>query len=447
MSVNRNAVVVAAQAIQAIDRTRRMVAADWTIVIWLAAGVLTLLAGRANGADDWPQWRGAASDNHAPLGASPPQQWDLSSGHGVVWKTPVPGAGHSSPTVFGNRIYLSTAEPDQDQQRLLQFDRESGELIRAVVVHQGGLPKRIHPHNTHASPTVATDGELVFVVFHNDGAIRATAFDNDLRQVWQSKVADFTPAAFQFGYGASPVLYRNHVIIAAEYDGPDSGLYALDKANGRQAWKVARPANLSFSSPVVAMLAGKDQLLLPGADAIQSFDPVTGRRFWSAEASTEATCGTVVWDDRSVFVSGGNPRSGTWAVRADGTEELIWENSVMCYEQSLLADRGYVYAVSDAGVAYCWKADNGTEMWKRRLGGGFSASPLLVDDRIYAASEDGEVFVYRATPDRFVLLAKNRLGDEIFATPVALGDRLYVRYAVMGEDGRQEYLAALGDHK
>lgn len=374
-------------------------------------------------------------------------QWNLQQGRSVVWKTAVPGAGHSSPTIVGESIYLTTAEEDKDRQLLLEFERDSGELKQTVVVHDSGLPKRIHPQNTHASPTAASDGQQVYVVFHNSAAIWVTAYDATLRKIWRKKVADYSPQAFQFGYGASPIVYQDRLIIAAEYDGPDSGLYAFNKDNGQRIWHVPRPAMLSFSSPVVAAIAGKDQLLLAGGNKIQSFDPVNGRLFWSADAATETMCGTAVWDDRQVFVSGGEPENGTWSVSADGTGKLIWDNRVRCYEQSLLAERGFIYAVSDAGVGYCWKANNGTEMWKRRLGGGFSASPLLVDDRIYAASESGEMFVYRATPDRFQPIATNKLGDEVFATPVALGDRLYVRYAVLTDEGRQEYLAALGDRQ
>lgn len=394
--------------------------------------------------DEWLQWRGPTGDNHAAESAEPPIDWDLKQKKGLVWRTPIHGSGHSSPTVLRDAVYVTAADARRDKQWLLKLDRNTGDLVQRVVVHDQGLPTRIHPNNTHASPTVASDGERLFVVFYNDSAIRLSVYNTNLRKVWQRKVADFQPASFQFGYGASPTLYKNLVIVAAEYDGEASGLYAFRQRDGKPIWKQPRPANLSFSSPIVAKIAGRDQLLISGADQLASFDPTTGRPLWAADATTEATCGTVVWDDRTVFASGGNPVGGTWAVLADGSQTNLWENRVMCYEQSLLADRGYIYAVADAGVAYCWKANSGTVMWRTRLGGGFSSSPLLADGRIYVASEAGEVFVFRATPDRFVLLAENRLGDEVFATPVALGDRLYVRYAAMEDGKRQEYVAALG---
>lgn len=404
---------------------------------------LTFFGAETTSAADWLQWRGPTSDNHAAPDADPPVQWDLSRSQDVLWNTPIQGAGHSSPTVVGQSIFLTTADLERDEQLLLEFDRTSGELTQSIVVHDKGLPARIHPRNSYASPTVASDGEQIYVVFHNSDAIYVTVYDLSLRKQWQKKVANFKPQAFQFGYGASPILFKDRLIIAAEYDGPDSGIYAFQKKTGQGLWKIDRPANLSFSSPIVAMIAGKDQLLISGADKIESYNPINGKLFWSADSSTEATCGTIVWDDRMVFASGGNPKSGTWAVSADGSGKQIWENRVMSYEQSMLADNGSLYAVSDAGVGYCWRTKDGKEQWKTRLTGGFTSSPMLADGRIYAASEDGEVFVFKATPNRFELLSKNQMGDEIFASPVAVDNQLFIRYAVINDKGRQEYLAAM----
>ena len=152
----------------------------------------------------------------------------------------------------------------------------------------------------------------------------------------------------------------------------------------------------------------------------------------------------MVFDDRRAIVSGGNPRSGTWCVAADGSRKLLWENGVKCYEQSLLTVPNYVFGVSDNGVAYCWRSVDGKGMWKRRLfGGGISASPTLVGDKVLVATEDGMVFVFAASPDRFQLLAENKTGNSIFATPVAVDNRLYLRTGVGSGNERQEYLIAV----
>lgn len=408
--------------------------------------LVTIWTGRGSCiGDDWPCWRGPNGDNHASDSTDAPLRWDLESGQNIIWKTAIPGRGHSSPVIVEDAIFLTTSEAGDQSQSLVKLDRDSGRLVDQWVVHRGTLPARIHPKNSHASPTVTYNGDNLYVVFHTKDAIWLSAITTSGREVWKKRICEFKPSAFQFGYGASPLLEDNVLIIAAEYDGKDSGLYGIDVRTGETVWKVPRPSNLNFASPIAATIAGQRQVLIGGANTISSYDPVTGRSLWDVEASTEAICGTVVWDGRRVMISGGNPQPGTWCVSGDGTRAKLWENSVMCYEQSLLAIKNYVFAIADSGVAYCWRTRDGGEMWKKRLfGGGVSASPLLVNNRIYIASESGTVYVIAALPDRFDLLAENQTGDSIFATPVAVDDRLYVRTAVGSGADRQEFLVVTG---
>lgn len=416
------------------------------LACWLLLGV----AGTASRADAenpasvWPQWRGPDGDNHASDDAALPLRWDCSTGEGIAWKTKLPGRGHSTPIFTPEGIFLTTADSDAGTQSVLQIDAESGRLLRETVVHRGTLPSQIHPKNSHASPSMAYDGERLFASFHTDDAIVVTALSPDGTQQWKRRVCEYRPSSFRFGYGASPIVEGSLVIVAAEYDGADSGIYALDRRSGKRVWKIARPENLNFASPIVATIAGARQLLIAGADQFCGYDPQTGRELWSVRTTTEAICGTAVWDDRRVLVSGGNPVAGTWCVTADGRERLAWSNRTMCYEQSLLAIKNYVFAVADSGVAYCWRIQDGKEMWKRRLfGGGISASPLLADKYVVAASERGTVFLYTAVPDRFEPIAEIKTGDSIFASPVAIGDRLYIRSGVNEGGRRQEYLFAI----
>lgn len=396
-------------------------------------------------ADNWPSWRGPEGNNHAAEETRAPLRWDLETGQNIVWKTPLPGRGHSSPIVIEDAIFLTTAEQSVGTQSLLKLDRESGRLIDQWVLHQGTLPRRIHGNNSHASPTPVYDGENLFVSFYTGDAIWMTAITTDGQTVWKKKVCDFQPSQFQFGYGASPIAEDGLVIVAAEYDGPDSGLYALDVRTGAIVWKVPRPANLNFASPIVATIAGQRQVMIAGADTIAAYDPTTGRTLWTIDSSTEAICGTIVWDGRRVMVSGGNPVAGTWCVSGDGSQAELWQNRIMCYEQSLLAIKNFVFAVDDRGIAHCWRTVDGVETWRSRLfAGPISASPLLVNDRIYVASQSGTVYVIAALPDRFDLLTENATGDSIFATPVAVDDRLYIRCGVGLGDDRQEYLVATG---
>lgn len=409
-------------------------------VIWVSS-----LNDDASG-DDWPCWRGAGGDNHASSSTHVPSHWDLAAGENIVWKTPLAGRGHSSPIVVGDAIFLTTADATEQTQSLVKLDRRSGRMLHQWVIHRGRLPERIHNHNSYASPTPAFDGKNIIVVFHQTDSIVATAMTPDGEQVWQTRVGEFLPERFQFGYGASPLVFGQLVIVASEYDGKDSGLYALDTQSGKQVWKAPRKRNLNFASPILATIAGQPSVLLAGAESLTSYDPTSGKPQWSVDTTTEAICGTCVWDGNRVLVSGGNPENGTWCVEGGSASRLLWDNPVKCYEQSLLTIDGYVFGFADTGVVYCWRTSDGQEMWRSRLGGGgVSSSPLLVDGRLIMADEGGTVYVVAADPKRFELLAEVRTGDSIFASPVAIDNRLLIRTAVNENGNRQEYLIAIGE--
>jgi len=395
--------------------------------------------------DSWPQWRGPTGNNHAAADATAPTHWDASTA--FAWRTPVPGRGHSSPTVVGQRIYLTTCDETTATQSLLVFDRSSGKLLKQTPAHRDKLPSKIHGNNTHASPTVACDGKQVYALFDNDYAAWVTAFDLEGSRVWQQRVAGFDPQKYQFGFGASPILVGGLLVISSEFDGADSGLYAIEPASGKQLWRAPRPQSLSYSTPIAAGLDGKTQLIMSGNNLVASYDPRTGRALWTTEASTFATCGTMVWDGDLglAFASGGYPDAFTLAIRIGGDHEVVWQNNTRCYEQSMLVVNGFVYAVADNGVAHCYRAQDGEEMWKQRLQGPLSSSPLLVGQNIYVTNQRGTTFVFAASPDGYSGIAENQLGDEAFATPTPCDGRLYHRYATSKDGPRQEYLVAIGE--
>ena len=398
-------------------------------------------------AQDWPQWRGPTGDNHAASGVTAPVAWDEEKN--IEWVVPVPGRGHSSPTVVGDRIYLTTADLEQETQSLLIYDRHRGEKLKETIIHQGGLTAKMHANNTHASSTVASDGQRVFVLFNNQEAVWVTALDLNGQQLWQERAIGFAPKKYEFGFGSSPVLIDGQVIIASEYDGEESGIVAFDAATGKELWRQERPQSLSYSTPAIASLNGKRYLITSGNKLIAAYDPSSdGKLLWSAEATTFVTCGTMVWDEELglAFASGGFPDTFTLAIHTDGEHEVAWlNNRLKCYEQSLLLVKGYLYVVTDRGVVHCLRATDGEEQWKQRLGGSFSSSPLLVDGKIYVTNERGKTFVFAASPDGFESLGENQLGTECFATPTPVGKRLYHRYAVGSGAERKEYLAAISE--
>ncbi|MCA9051541.1 MAG: PQQ-binding-like beta-propeller repeat protein [Planctomycetaceae bacterium] len=403
----------------------------------VAAAILTATAN----ADDWLQWRGPNGNNVAAAGQSVPAEW--SERQNVIWKADILGRGHSSPIVVGDLIVLTSADEQGQQQGVFGLDRATGKNRWGTVISKGGFPKT-HQKNTHASPTPCSDGRHVFVTFCHHNKIEAAALDMDGKIVWKTDVGGFAPRQYEYGYAASPTLYENTLIVSGDSD-TVAWIKALSKTDGKVVWEQQRPQKLNWSSPIVASVAGREQLLLSGANMIASYDPKSGQPLWNQECLTMATCGTVVWDDEVVYASGGYPDKETVAVKADGSGTILWKNGVKCYEQSMLLHAGHLYAVDDGGVAYCWEARTGQEKWKARLRGPVSASPVLVGDTIYASNEGGTTYVFKADPEKFTAVAQNQLGTESFATPTVTDNRIYLRVAAGQGAARREALFAVGN--
>lgn len=389
--------------------------------------------------DDWPWWRGPNRDGVAAPDQKPPRKW--SDSENVVWKALVPGRGHGSATVVGDQVFLATAEPDKQLQSVLCLDRKTGRTLWTTVVHQGGFDTKGNAKTTHASCTPACDGRRVFVNFLNGGSVFTSALSREGKLLWQVRITDFV---MHQGFGASPALYESLVVVSADNKGTGA-VAALDRATGKLVWKISRPAVPNYTSPIILKIDGKDQLLLTGCDLVTSLEPLTGKTIWEIPGATTECVTSTVTDGRHVYTSGGYPRNHLAAVRADGSGQIAWENNARVYVPSMLIRAGHLYAVLDAGVAMCWKSDSGDELWKGRLGGTFSSSPVLVGETIYATNEGGRTFLFRADPKGFVLVGENQLGDEAFATPTICGGRIYTRVAKQVDGQRQEFLYCLGE--
>ena len=390
-------------------------------------------------AADWPWWRGPERNGHAAADQSLPLKW--SESENVLWKTPVPGRGHGSPIVVGERVYLTAADEVHDRQLLLCFDRATGEIVWERVVHEGGISRKGNQKASQASTTPACDGERLYVNFLNHDAVYTTALSFDGEPLWQTKISDYV---VHQGYGSSPAVYGPLVIVSADNKG-GGAIAGLNRETGDVVWRHDRPATPNYPSPVIVHAAGKDQLLFQGCDLVAAFDPLTGDELWSRDGATTECVTSTVTNGELIITSGGYPRNHVAAIRADGSNEIAWENGERVYVPSMLMREGYLYAVTDDGVAICWRAADGKEQWKGRLGGTFSSSPMLVGDRIYATNEGGATFVFTADPEGFERLAENRLGDEVFATPAICGNRIYQRIAIRNGEQRHEYLFCIGE--
>lgn len=392
---------------------------------------------------DWPWWRGPTRDGKAANVSVPTK---LSDNDNVVWKVKVPARGHSSPIVVGDRVLLTTADEVKKTQSVLAYDRTTGKPLWNVQVNQGAFPAKNHPKNTEATPSVASDGERIFATFYHHDKVEAIALDLNGKEVWRETVCPYRPKMYEYGYAPSPLIYQGTVIIAAEYDG-ESGIIALNRQTGKQVWKSRREPSISFSSPVVAHVAGKDQLLISGQQKVSSYDPTNGQPLWSTDGTTYATCGTMVWEGDIVFASGGYPKAETLAVKADGSKQVLWKNNQKCYEQSMIVHNGYVYALNDNGIMFCWRGTDGQEMWKERLKGPVSASPVLAGGNIYWANELGTMYVFRPNPEKFELVAENTVGTDSFPSPAVAGDQLFLRVGKGNGRDRQEWLYCFANKK
>ena len=388
-------------------------------------------------ATDWPWWRGPQRNGVADANQEPPLKW--SATENILWQAPVPGRGHGSPIVVGTQVFLAAAEAPEGIQSVLCFDRATGKKLWQKEIHRGAFPKG-NDKSSFASSTPACDGQRVFINFLHNGAVYTTALSRDGQQLWQTKITDYI---LHQGFPTSPAVYQSLVIVSADNKGTGK-IAGLERATGMVVWQHERPKFPNYASPIILKVNGRDQLLLSGCDLVTSLDPLTGKVLWETKGSTTECVTSPVTDGHSIIVSGGYPKNHVAAIRGDGTGSVAWENSSRVYVPSMLFHQGHLFAVQDAGVAACWNFETGVELWKGRLGGTFSASPVLVGERLFAVNEAGRTFIFKATPAAFELIGENQLGDEAMATPTICGGRIYIRVAVRKDGQRQELLYCIG---
>ncbi|MDQ3625340.1 MAG: PQQ-like beta-propeller repeat protein [Verrucomicrobiota bacterium] len=407
----------------------------------VALGLVLLVARMpvpARAGETWPGWRGPRGDGKVPE-ERPPLKWDAATG--VLWTSPSQGGDIPRRRWTGSGFFLASADEVSETQSVLAYDRETGKQLWAKVLFTGGLDAKAHKRNTQASCSVASDGEKVFALFMNAGAIHLCALSPDGAELWRKELGKFKS---HWGYSASPILHGGSILVAADH--ADGGFVtAVARATGEIVWTQPRPKLPNYPPPIVARVAGKDQVLLAGCNLFSSYDPASGKLLWSATATTEECVGSVVVDGGLAFASGGYPKSETAAVRADGSGEIVWRNTTRIYVPSMLAHEGHLYAVNDSGMAFCWEAATGKEKWKERLGGVFNASPVLAGNHLFVAREDGATFVIKPDPSRLIVVSENKLGSEVFATPSFAGNRVYLRVAEMIDGKRQEFLYCVGE--
>ena len=291
--------------------------------------------------DDWPWWRGPQRNGHAHPDQKLPAKLD--GQRDLLWETEVPGRGHGSPIIVGERVYLVTADEKAETQSLLAYDRRTGQAVWKTEIHRGGLPPKINKKATHASNSPAFDGERLYVTFVNGGAAQTTAVSQQGDKLWTTKITDYV---VHQGYGASPQVYKSLLLVSA--DNKKAGaVCGLDRASGDIVWKVERPKIANYVSPIVHHLDGRDQLVLSGCEKVMSLNPMTGKTLWETKGSTQETVSSIVTDGTRIFVSGGWPKNHVHAVEADGSGKVAWRNISRVYVPSMLVKEGHLFAVLD----------------------------------------------------------------------------------------------------
>ena len=394
-------------------------------VVGLCVGVMLLVLSARAWGENWPMWRGPRGDGTS-LEKNVPIQW--SAAQNIVWKTPIPGKGHASPIVWGDRIFVITALKEQNQRLLLCLDRSNGTILWQCIVLEAPL-ERINRLNSYASSTPAADGEKVYVSFLDRDKMLIAAYDFEGNEVW---VVCPGPFSSIHGYCSSPVLWKDRLIVNGDHDG-DAYIIALERATGKTLWKTPRPNRTrSYCTPIIRHIDGRDQLILSGNLCVASYDPQTGAQHWIIDGPTEQFVASLVYNGELLFMTAGYPDLFMQAIRPTGSgnvtkTHVLWQKDKDCsYVPSPIAVGPYFIVVSDTGVATCLEAKTGKSLWRERLGPHYSASLVTANGLVYFLSDKGVMTVVQPGPP-FEIVAKNELGEETYASPAISKGQIFLR--------------------
>jgi outer membrane protein assembly factor BamB len=384
-----------------------------------------MIAVEGEGAKYWPRWRGPSGQGLV-TGSGYPDRW--SPTENVLWKQSVPGSGNSSPIIWGDRIFVTTARDGGRRLSLLAYSRSDGSLLWEVDAPTG-RSEFVHQKNGHASATPSTDGQRIYVSF---GARGLMAFDFSGKLVWHQ---DLGAMSNYWGTAGSPLLYKNRIILYQDQN-QNSFIAAFDAATGRELWRTRRNASVGWGTPAAIRVGDHDEIIVNGQYAVVAYNPDNGQELWRASGSTMETIPTPVVGHGLVFNSSG--RAGpTLAIRPGGkgdvtSTHLVWSSprgSPFVPSPVLYGD--HLYMVNDmTSIVTAFEAATGKTAWQGRLGmarrEGFSASPVVIDGKIFFTNDEGETFVLRAG-GTFELLRTNQIGERTLASPALVDGRWYIR--------------------
>ncbi len=386
----------------------------------------SLLMSLPAAAENWPVWRGPRGDSTSP-DTKAPAEWNVSN---AVWRAAVPGTGHASAIVWGDRVLTATAFPEKLDRALVCFDRATGKVVWQETVVNGPL-EAIHKENSYASGTPATDGQRVYAAFRVGDDIVMAAHDFATgKQLWQQKVGTHKG---EWGFSNEPVLEGEQVILDGDSKG-DSFLVALNRADGRTLWRVDRTnKGISYSAPMIREMAGRRQLVQCGDRCVTSFDPATGKVLWTVDGPSQEFAATPAYSEKAglVYVSSSWPDRVLFAIKPDGTgnvtqTHIVWRDKLGApYIPSLLVAGDYLLSINAGGTAFCYEAATGKVYWQEKLGR-HHASPVLLNGLAYYINDDGQINVVKPGPT-FERVAQYELGEPCYASPAISDGQVFLR--------------------
>jgi outer membrane protein assembly factor BamB len=412
----------------------------------------------------WPSFRGPNASGVAD-GQNLPDTWSLDTGENILWKIPIPGLAHSSPIVWGDRLFVTTAissrpdatfvpglygagTPSNDRTphkwMVYCLDKRSGKVIWERVAYDGVPIEKRHMKSTYASATPAADGRIVVAWFGSQG-VYAYNFDGSLRwkvDLGHLDVGAYDVATLEWGTASSPILWNDLVFLQADTH-QDSFILALDAATGDVRWKADRDELPSWGTPTVVAAPGGPQLVTNGSKFIRAYDPRSGKELWRLGRSSQITVPTPIQADGLIVVASGRgperpifvvrpTASGDITLRDDQTanDAVVWSRTGRGpYMPTPLAYDHLLYVLGNNGVFHAYRLATGEELYESRvpqLGSGFNASPVAADAKIYISGEDGDLVVLAAGPG-FKHIATNSIGEALMATPALSQGVMYLR--------------------
>jgi outer membrane protein assembly factor BamB len=377
-------------------------------------------------AENWPCWRGPRGDGTS-LETALPTKW--SAAENLAWKTAIPGEGHSSPVIWEQRVFLTTAIPESQERVLLALEAGSGKVLWQQTVLRAPLEAK-NAENSYASATPATDGEKVYTTFLDGKEVVVAAYDFSGKPLWLVRPGGFYS---QWGFCHTPMLYEDKVIIVCDSKG-ENFIAALSRADGHTLWKVPREQpTQSYSAPLIQRMAGRMQMVVAGNKAVTSYDPNNGKQLWVLDGPSDDCVITPVYNPQAGLVLSCSswPKRVLVAIKPDGegnvtTSRLAWSTPTGApYVPSPISVGSYFLTAAFSKEIYCYEAATGKVLWHEPAGL-HHASPVAVGGLVYFLNDDGVAHVVKAA-GKFELVARNELGEKTYASPAISQGRIFLR--------------------